>query len=342
MRIVFAGTPAAAVPSLTALLGSEHEVVAVLSRPDAPTGRGRKLVASPVAELAGTAGVELLTPSTSKDPALLSRLREIAPDAAAVVAYGAILRQDLLDVPTSGWVNLHFSLLPAWRGAAPVQAAIRAGDDITGATTFRLEAGLDTGPVYGTLTEPIGGQDTAGTLLQRLSVSGSRLLVATLDGIADGSLTAVPQPDDGISTAGKISVADAEISWHWPATAIDRHIRAVTPAPGAWTDSAFGRLVLGPVDPAPAPDPQPADGAPDGQLTPGQLRITKRRVFVGTGSTPVALGTVQPMGKRPMPAADWARGVRPPSTAVLGPRAPHDREAATPEHESARAKSRQP
>lgn len=335
MRIVFAGTPAAAVPSLAALLASEHEVVAVLSRPDAPTGRGRKLVASPVAELARTAGIELLTPPTSRDPALLTRVRELAPDAAAVVAYGAILRQDLLDVPTAGWVNLHFSLLPAWRGAAPVQAAIRGGDDITGATTFRLEAGLDTGPVYGTVTEPIGAQDTAGTLLERLSVSGSRLLVATLDGIADGSLTAVPQPDDGVSTAGKISVADAEIDWRRPAIAIDRHIRAVTPAPGAWTDSAFGRLVLGPVDPAPVPDPPPADAERGEELIPGQLRITKHRVLVGTGSTPVVLGTVQPTGRRPMPAADWARGVRPSSTAMLGPRTPLDREAGTLEHESA-------
>ena len=337
MRIVFAGTPAAAVPSLEALLASGHDVIAVLTRPDAPTGRGRKLVASPVATIARDAGIEVLAPSTSRDPALLHRLQELGPDAAAVVAYGAILRPDLLAVPTHGWINLHFSLLPAWRGAAPVQAAIAAGDDITGATTFLLEAGLDTGPVYGTVTEPIGPRDTAGALLERLSSSGARLLVATLDGIADGSLTAVPQPAEGVSTAGKISVADAQINWTWPAIAIDRHIRSVTPAPGAWTDAESGRLVLGPIDPAPAdvtaadvtPADAPAadpitDGAAAGhtghpRLAPGELQVTKRQVLVGTGSTPVALGTVQPTGRRPMPAADWARGVRPRPGAAFGP-----------------------
>ena len=322
MRIVLAGTPAAAVPSLRALLASGHEIVGVLTRPDAPTGRGRKLVASPVAAVARDAGLEVLTPATSRDPALLRRLRELGPDAAAVVAYGAILRQDLLDVPTHGWVNLHFSLLPAWRGAAPVQAAIRAGDDITGATTFRLEAGLDTGPVFGTVTEPVGPRDTAGSLLDRLSVSGARLLVATLDGIADGSLTAVPQPAEGVSTAGKISVADAEIDWSWPAIAVDRHIRSVTPAPGAWTEADAGRLVVGPVEPV-VDDPARGDARGDelgstGRLAPGELRVTKRQVYVGTGSTPVALGIVQPTGKRSMPAADWARGVRLPVGSRLG------------------------
>ena len=317
MRIVFAGTPAAAVPSLQALLGSRHEVAAVITRPDAPTGRGRKVVPSPVAAVAREAGIELLTPSTTRDPALLARLREITPEAAAVVAYGAILRQDLLDVPTAGWVNLHFSLLPAGRGAAPVQAAIRAGDEITGASTFRLEAGLDTGPVYGTLTEAIGARDTAGTLLERLSVSGARLLVATLDGIADGSLTAVPQPQEGVSTAGKITVADAQVQWSWPGSAVDRHIRSVTPAPGAWTDSTSGRLVLGPVEPAPA-----LAALGDTVLAPGEIAVTRRQVFVGTGSTPVALGTVQPTGRRPMPAADWARGVRPQPGWVLGHQEP--------------------
>src|ERR1700712_3123577 len=188
VRIVFAGTPAAAVPSLEALLNSTHEVVAVISRPDAPAGRGRKNESSPVAALAREAGIELLTPATARAPEFVSALTDLAPDAAAVVAYGAILRQNVLDIPANGWVNLHFSLLPAWRGAAPVQAAIRAGDDITGATTFRLEAGLDTGPVYGVVTEDISATDTAGTLLRRLAVSGSQLLVATLDGLPDGTV----------------------------------------------------------------------------------------------------------------------------------------------------------
>ena len=299
MRIVFAGTPAAAVPSLSALLDSTHEVVAVISRPDAPAGRGRKSEPSPVAALAREAGIELLTPATARAPEFVGALMDLAPDAAAVVAYGAILRQNVLDVPADGWVNLHFSLLPAWRGAAPVQAAIRAGDDITGATTFRLEAGLDTGPVYGVVTEDISPTDTAGTLLGRLAQSGSKLLVATMDGIADGSLTAVPQSADGVSVAGKITVADAEIDWSLPASAIDRLIRSVTPAPGAWTSAPTGRLGLGPV------------GLTDIHgLAPGEVEAGKKEVLVGTGSTAVRLGDVQPTGRKAMAAADWARGQR--------------------------------
>ena len=300
MRIVFAGTPAPAVPSLLALLDSTHDVVAVVSRPDAPTGRGRRTAASPVAELARERGIELLTPVTARDPAFVARLTELAPDAAAVVAYGAILRQNVLDIPAQGWVNLHFSLLPAWRGAAPVQAAVRAGDDITGASTFRLEAGLDTGPVYGIVTEPILPIDTAGTLLDRLSHSGARLLVATMNGIADGSLRAVEQSPDGVSHAAKITVADAEVDWTRPAIGIDRLIRSVTPAPGAWTASPWGRLVLGPVEPTDEP-----------VLAPGEIRAEKKQVLVGTGTAAVRLSVLQPPGKKPMAAADWARGVRP-------------------------------
>ena len=300
MRIVFAGTPAPAVPSLRALLASSHCVAAVISRPDASAGRGRRTVTSPVATVAREAGLEVLTPSSTRDPEFLSRLQRIGPDVAAVVAYGSILRQDVLDVPTHGWVNLHFSLLPAWRGAAPVQAAIRAGDDITGATTFQLEAGLDTGPVYGVVTEAISPRDTAGSLLDRLSVSGAGLLMATLDGIADGSLTAVPQAAHGVSFAGKITVADAEVDWAEPAAAVDRLIRSLTPTPGAWTRSPWGRLMLGPVEPTAS-----------AELPAGQLRADKKEVLVGTGSTVVRLSTVQMTGKRALPAADWARGVRP-------------------------------
>ncbi|SDP05440.1 methionyl-tRNA formyltransferase [Nakamurella panacisegetis] len=307
MRIVFAGTPAPAVPSLLALLESAHDVVAVISRPDAPTGRGRRTAASPVAELARERGIELLTPVTARDPEFVARLAELAPDAAAVVAYGAILRPDVLDIPTHGWVNLHFSLLPAWRGAAPVQAAIRAGDDITGATTFRLEAGLDTGPVYGIVTEPIAPNDTAGTLLDRLARSGARLLVATMDGIADGSLRAVEQSPDGISHAAKITVADAQVDWTRPAVAVDRMIRSVTPAPGAWSDSRWGRIVIGPVEPT------GVNG-----LAAGEIQAEKKQVLVGTGTTAVRLTSVQPTGKKQMAAADWARGVRPAPGDVLG------------------------
>jgi methionyl-tRNA formyltransferase len=306
VRIVFAATPQPAVPSLRALLDSQHDVVAVISRPDAPTGRGRRLTASPVSEIARQAGIELLTPVSANDPEFVSRLRELAPDCAAVVAYGAILRQEVLDIPTHGWVNLHFSLLPAWRGAAPVQAAIRAGDDITGATAFRLEAGLDTGPVYGLVTEAVRPTDTAGELLERLSVSGARLLVATMDGIADGSVTALPQAVEGVSQAPKISAADAEVDWRLPAAVIDRLVRSVTPGPGAWTESPWGRLVLGPVQ-----------AVNRHNLRPGELAAAKSEVLVGTGSGAVRLGTVQAPGKRPMAAADWARGARPQPGTIL-------------------------
>jgi methionyl-tRNA formyltransferase len=186
LRLLFAGTPEPAVPSLEALLGSRHDVVAVLTRPDARAGRGRKVSRSPVAERADAAGVPVLQPRSPREPEFLEQLAELAVDCAPVVAYGALVPQAALDLPAHGWVNLHFSLLPAWRGAAPVQHAIMAGDEVTGASTFRLEAGLDTGPVFGTVTETIGAHDTAGDLLGRLSVSGAGLLVATLDGIAAG------------------------------------------------------------------------------------------------------------------------------------------------------------
>jgi methionyl-tRNA formyltransferase len=300
MRLAFAGTPEAAVPSLRALLESPaHEVVAVVTRPPARAGRGRRETASPVATLAGEAGLAVLTPAKPGDPEFLGRLRELGVEACPVVAYGALLPQAALDVPGHGWINLHFSLLPAWRGAAPVQHAILHGDDITGASTFRIEAGLDTGPVFGVVTEAIRPGDTAGDLLARLAVSGAQLLVATMDGIADGSLVAVPQSPDGVSIAGKITVADAAVPWDTPARHVDRLIRACTPAPGAWTTFRGERLKVGPVR------PRGAD-----ELAPGQLRVERNGVAVGTASTEVALGSVQPPGKRPMPAADWARGAR--------------------------------
>jgi methionyl-tRNA formyltransferase len=288
------------VPSLEALLASDHEVVAVLTRPDAPAGRGRKIGRSPVAERADDAGVPVLQPRGPRDPGFLATLGELAVDCAPVVAYGALVPQAALDLPRHGWVNLHFSLLPAWRGAAPVQHAIMAGDEVTGASTFLLEAGLDTGPVFGTVTEAIGPRDTAGDLLARLSASGARLLVATLDGIAAGTLTAQPQPADGVSLAPRIDPADARVDWALPAHVVDRRIRGVTPAPGAWTTWRGERLRLGPVEPV-----------PDVDLTPGELRADRDRVLVGAGRGAVRLGDVQPAGKRMLPAADWARGARP-------------------------------
>ncbi|MBB6172488.1 methionyl-tRNA formyltransferase [Nocardiopsis mwathae] len=308
MKLVFAGTPEVAVPSLKLLLESEHEVAAVVTRPDAVSGRGRKVSASPIAEVAAEAGLEVLKPAKARDPEFLDRLRAIAPDCCPVVAYGALLGQEALDIPRHGWVNLHFSLLPAWRGAAPVQHAILHGDDVTGAATFEIVRDLDSGPVYGMLTEPIGARDTSGELLTRLSHSGADLLLRTLDGIESGELAARPQSGDGVSYAPKLTPADAEADFGAPAMRVDRLIRACTPAPGAWSTFRGTRIKLGPV--APVPDAEP--------LPPGRLAVEKKRVLVGTATHPVELGEVQPQGKRPMAAVDWARGVRPADDDHLG------------------------
>ena len=302
MRLVFAGTPATAVPSLDALLGSRHEVAAVVTRPDAPAGRGRRLERSPIAVRAAEAGVEVLQPAKPSEPEFKDRLREIAADCCPVVAYGALIPQSVLDIPPRGWVNLHFSLLPAWRGAAPVHHAILHGDDVTGATTFQLVRELDAGPTYGMLTEPIRPSDTTGSLLERLSVAGAGLLVTTLDMIESGELEARPQPADGISLAPKVTTADAEVNWKVAAPAVSRLIRACTPAPGAWTTLDGTRVKLLPV--------ASAGDVADLVLGPGELRATRDRVLVGTATGPVQLGDVQPGGKRPMPAAEWARGLR--------------------------------
>jgi methionyl-tRNA formyltransferase len=309
MRLVFAGTPQAAVPSLEALLASHHSVVAVVTRPDAPAGRGLRVAASPVADRARQGGLEVLQPARPSDPGFLARLAELAPDCCPVTAYGALIPGAALSIPAHGWVNLHFSVLPAWRGAAPVQHAILHGDEITGATTFQLVAEIDAGPVFGVVTEPIGPADTAGDLLARLAVSGAQLLVATLDGIESGELEARPQPEDGISHAPKLDRADAKVNWKRPAQAVDRLIRACTPAPGAWTTLVGttqhgATLKLGPVS-RPGGDQA---GRPD--LGPGEVQVSGQAVFAGTGTTAVLLGDVQPEGKRPMPAADWARGMR--------------------------------
>jgi len=300
MKLVFAGTPDPAVPALRALLDSgRHEVVAVVTRPDAQAGRGRRVVRSPVGALADEHGIEVLTPARAGDPAFLARLTELAPDACPVVAYGALLPQAALDIPRLGWVNLHFSLLPAWRGAAPVQAAIRAGDEITGASTFRIVKELDAGPVYGVVTETIGGTDTAGALLGRLAESGAKLLVSTMDGLADGSLVAREQPAEGLSYAPKVTVEDARVSFADPAAAVDRQIRSVTPEPGAWAEFRGERLKLGPVTVLDEPGPPP-----------GELVIERKRVLVGTATKPLRLGEVQAPGKKRMAATDWARGTR--------------------------------
>ena len=306
MRIVFAGTPEPALPSLRRLIESpRHDVVAVLTRPDAAAGRRGKPTPSPVARLALEHDIPVLRPSKPNSDEFIAELESLAPDCCAVVAYGALLSQRLLAVPEHGWVNLHFSVLPAWRGAAPVQAAIAAGDTVTGATTFLIEPALDSGPVYGVVTETIRRTDTSGDLLERLSISGAELLETTLDGIADSRLTPVPQPPDGVTIAPKITVDEARVRWDLPAHVVERRIRAVTPNPGAWTMIGDLRVKLGPVT------------VDEGSEipSPGAIRAGRHGVRVGTASAPVLLGVVQPPGKKPMNAADWARGARPDESA---------------------------
>ena len=301
MRIVFAGTPAPALPSLQRLIDyPRHDVVAVLTRQDAATSRRGKPTPSPVAQLALDAGIAVLRPARPNSPEFIEELIEIAPEGCAVVAYGSLLGAELLAIPAHGWVNLHFSLLPAWRGAAPVQAAIAAGDTATGATTFMIEPTLDTGPIFGVVTEAIRQADTTGDLIDRLAVSGGVLLEATMDGIAEGSLTPVPQLTEGVSAAPKVSVEQARIRWDLPAHIIDRQIRAMTPHPGAWTMIGDMRIKVGPVVVYKSGEP----------MAPGIIATERTRVLIGTGSDPVQLKQIQPPGKKPMSAADWARGAR--------------------------------
>ena len=311
MRVVFAGTPEVAVPALAAIAASRHELVGVVTRPDAPAGRGRHLVASPVAqwvaERADDLGVPVLKPEHPRDAGFQADLAALQPDCCPVVAYGALLPQTALDIPKHGWVNLHFSVLPHWRGAAPVQHAILAGDEVTGATTFRIVKELDAGPTFGLMTQTIDPDDTAGTLLAKLAEGGAGLLVATLDGIEDGNIEARPQPEEGVSYAPKVLVEDARDDWTDPALGVDRLIRACTPAPGAWTTYAGERVKLGPVTLA---DRE--------RIDPGVIEVTKNAVYVGTATQPVRLGEVKAFGKKQMPAADWARGVQFPDRATFG------------------------
>ena len=272
----------------------------MLTRPDAAAGRRGRPEPSPVAREALDHGIPVLRPPRPNSPEFVAELAELAPDCCPVVAYGALLRDELLAVPPHGWINLHFSLLPAWRGAAPVQAAIAAGDAVTGATTFRIEPSLDSGPMYGVVTETIRPTDTVGDLLGRLAISGAELLSATLDGVADDTLTARPQPAEGISIAPKITVEQARVRWELPAQVVERRIRAVTPSPGAWTLIGDLRIKVGPVRIEPSPIP----------LAPGAIHADRAGVWIGTGSESLRLGEIQPPGKKVMNAADWARGAR--------------------------------
>lgn len=307
MRVVFAGTPEVALPALEAIVASRHELVGIVTRPDAPAGRGRRLTPSPVGQRGAELGVPVLKPEHPRDPEFQEQLRALRPDACPVVAYGALLPQSALDIPEHGWINLHFSVLPAWRGAAPVQHAIWAGDEFTGATTFRIVKELDAGPTFGVMTQQVAPSDTAGTLLTTLAEGGAELLVQTLDGIEDGSIEAREQPTDGVSLAPKILVDDARIDWSAPAVAIDRQIRACTPYPGSWTLLDGERFKVGAV-------------SIDDEVTlaPGELQVQKNSVHVGTGTTAVRLGLVKAFGKKEMQAADWARGVQLPDGAKLG------------------------
>ncbi|MDQ0241120.1 MULTISPECIES: methionyl-tRNA formyltransferase [Arthrobacter] len=302
MRVLFAGTPAVAVPSLDALIEAGFEIVAVLTRPDAPTGRKRILTPSPVAARAAELGIDIIHAS-KVDAGTTERIASYEPDVAAIVAYGGLVPQAALGVPRHGWINLHFSLLPAWRGAAPVQRSVIAGDDITGAATFLLEEGLDTGPVFGTLTETVRPEDTAGDLLERLSRSGAVLLSQTLSAVESGK--AAPQPQQGdVSLAPKLTLDDGRLDWAQPALAINRRSRGVTPEPGAWTTLDGQRVKLEPV--GLRPDIR--------DLAPGQVRVDGKNVLVGTGSHAVQLGRIQPAGKKMMPSADWARGLATPES----------------------------
>lgn len=296
MRVLFAGTPAVAVPSLDALVAAGFDVVAVLTRPDAPIGRKRVLTPSPVAARAAELGLEVIHAARVND-AVTARIAAVRPDVAAIVAYGGLVPRAALDIPPHGWINLHFSLLPAWRGAAPVQRSVIAGDDITGAVTFLLEEGLDTGPVIGTLTEPVRPDDTSGALLERLSHSGAVLLAQTLSAVESGA--ASPRAQQGeVSLAPKLTIDDGRIDWSEPALSVGRRARGVTPEPGAWTTFDGQRLKLEPVLLRPEAAAQ----------VPGTLALDGKSVLVGTGSHPVELTRVQPAGKKMMAAADWARG----------------------------------
>jgi methionyl-tRNA formyltransferase len=299
MRLLFAGTPDVAIPSLDALVASRHEVAAVLTRPPAPAGRGRGERVSPVHARARDLGIPVITAARLGDEGALDAVRDVAPDCCPVVAYGALITPDALAVPRLGWINLHFSLLPRWRGAAPVQYAIRAGDAHTGATTFRIDAGLDSGPVLSSLRTAIGERETSGELLRRLATDGSHLLVDTMDALESGALEATPQSVDGVTHAPRIEVDDARIDWSVSAQDIDRLVRAMSPAPGAWTTLRGERIKIGEVE--------VLDGH---ELEPGEIRALRAAVQVGTATHDIAMVQVQAPGKRPMSAADWARGMR--------------------------------
>ena len=296
LRLVFAGSPDAAVPSLRALAESAHDVVTVITREDSPQGRRAVLTPTPVAVEADRLGVPVIRANRLAGEAT-ETVQALAPDLGVIVAYGGLVREPLLSTPRLGWINLHFSLLPRWRGAAPVQRAIMAGDDITGASVFQLVPELDAGDVFGRVTEPIGRHQTAGSLLDSLAESGASLLVRVVDALADGTARAVPQDGD-VTLAPKLGLADGEVDWTLPAEAVSAQVRGVTPEPGAYTTIDDARLKI--------LDATIARDVP--RLPAGQFDMVGRRVVVGTATEPIELVTVHPAGRRAMDAASWWRG----------------------------------
>jgi len=296
LRLVFAGSPAAAVPSLATLAGSRHEVAAVITREDSPQGRRGVLTPTPVAVEAEGRGIPVIRANRLMGAAT-DAVQSLAPDLGVIVAYGGLVREPLLSTPRLGWINLHFSLLPRWRGAAPVQRAIMAGDDITGATVFQLVPELDAGEVFGRMTEPIGAHQTAGRLLEALSVSGAGLLERVVDALADGTARAEAQEGD-VTVAPKLTLDDGRIDWNRPARAVYDLIRGVTPEPGAFALVDDARLKV--LEAAIARDVP--------RLPPGEFALVGRAVHVGTATEPIELVTVHPAGRKAMDAASWWRG----------------------------------
>ncbi|NMW44646.1 methionyl-tRNA formyltransferase [Mobiluncus curtisii] len=316
MRIVFAGSPPVALPVLEYLEQSAHDLVAVLSRPDAPSGRGRKMAPSAVSSYATQHDLMLYQPKTLKNNAEAATfLRDLQPDLGIVVAYGAILPADILEIPQFGWINIHFSLLPRWRGAAPVQRALQAGDTETGVTVFQLEPALDTGPIYATCSYTVPEQATAGDVLQELAELSVKPLEQALSMIARG-VAPEPQSDIGITYASPLQPAEGEIDWSAADDTIACQIKGFTPSPGAWTMWQGSRMKLGVLE------VNPPVTMPIPSLEPGQIFTTRHEVWVGTGSAPVCLGAVAPAGKKPMPADAWARGAHLESGAKFEPSHP--------------------
>lgn len=301
LSLVFAGSPAAAVPSLRALAASGHILASVITRADSPQGRRAVLTPTPVADAAADLGIPVIKANRLAGDAT-ERVKRVRPDLGVIVAYGGLVREPLLSMPRLGWINLHFSLLPRWRGAAPVQRAIIAGDRLSGATVFQLVPELDAGDIYGSLERPLGAHETAGSALESLAVSGADLLLRVVDGLADGSASASPQAGD-VTFAPKLTLDDGHIDWTHDADRVLDLFRGVTPEPGASIMLDGVRLKV--IDAARL-DAVRAGEAP--RLPPGQLGLAGRTVLIGTATEPIHLITVHPAGRRAMAAADWWRG----------------------------------